>query len=169
MAAKSEFYPGVEEGVLIWKLAQPINKSLAQTGMSRADLIFLEVEHAGLSFQVHVFFNNNLVNARTSRVKSNGYAGSFSVFGHGGCAGAPGHCDPRLQTREKGDLRPELPLKPTTIVLPVTEALLHAINGDKQKLGSVTLVPIVCPPRKEDYKLSSEALVFEEISFRIYA
>src|SRR6185436_18305022 len=55
--------------------------------LSRADLVFYGVDHAGPSYEARVFINNPNADADTERVDEQGYAGSFSVFGHNGCFG----------------------------------------------------------------------------------
>src|SRR5579871_3303431 len=54
---------------------------------SRADLIFDGVDHSGASFEARVFLNNDKANEETPTLPENGYAGSFHIFGHGGCFG----------------------------------------------------------------------------------
>src|SRR5438477_12447518 len=75
------------------------------TDYSRADLIFEGVDHSGASFEARVFLNNESANDQTPATPENGYAGSFHIFGHGGCfgddithcqiRGAPRPYDPR--------------------------------------------------------------------------
>ena len=55
--------------------------------LSRADLVFYGVDHAGPSYEARVFINNPKADAETERVDEQGYAGSFAVFGHNGCFG----------------------------------------------------------------------------------
>jgi tyrosinase len=89
----------------------------------RADLIFYEVDHAGPSYLAHVFVARRRASARTARDARHGYAGAFSVFGHGGCFGEEGHCAIHGRTEDEFDLRVRHPLTPQTRALDVTEAL----------------------------------------------
>src|SRR5215213_2955245 len=75
----------------------------------RADLEIYGLEHGGASYEGRVFINNRNANQETPKTAENGYAGSFYVFGHGGCFGDPGHCDVSEHRREY-DLRLSHPL-----------------------------------------------------------
>ena len=106
----------------------------------RADLHFHGVDHSGATFEGRVFLNNPKADEDTATIPANGYAGSFYIFGHGGCYGDEGHCDVPTRTRPN-DLRRPHPLTPTEISLEITDALRDAI-----KKGSdlhVTVVPVV--------------------------
>src|ERR1051325_3295550 len=59
----------------------------------RADLIFHGLDHSGPSYEGRVFINNTRANSETPEDPKEGYAGSFFVFGHGGCLGNENHCD----------------------------------------------------------------------------
>ena len=64
-----------------------------ETAFTRADLVFTGVDHSSLSYEVRVFLNNTDVDDETPCIPEVGYAGSFSVFGHGNCFGDIGHCE----------------------------------------------------------------------------
>lgn len=106
----------------------------------RADLIFDGVDHSGVSFEGRVFLNNELANEDTPKSGDQGYAGSFHIFGHGGCFGDVGHCEvhgtPRLY-----DPRPAHQLSPARKVLIATAAVQRVLSQRKQM--TVTVVPIV--------------------------
>lgn len=106
----------------------------------RADLIFDGVDHSGATFEARVFVNNAAATAKTPTTAQNGYAGSFHIFGHGGCLGDVGHCDVRGIPRPY-DPRPAHPLTPARKVLIATEAIRKAVG--KGKPMTVTVVPIV--------------------------
>lgn len=106
----------------------------------RADLIFYEVDHAGPSYLAHVFVRSRRATARTVRDAAHGYAGTFSVFGHGGCVGEAGHCAIRNRTEDEFDRRLRHPLTPHTRVLEVTEALVPALLDAKVTEVVVTVV-----------------------------
>ena len=72
---------------------------------SRADLVFYDVDHSGASYEARVFINAPDADAGTPRDDPH-YAGSFCIFGHGGCFGDTGHCDVPSEPRDPFDLRP---------------------------------------------------------------
>ena len=59
----------------------------------RADLEFHGVDHSKASFEGRMFINNPDAGPDTP-TSHESYVGSFWVFGHGGCAGGEGHCEP---------------------------------------------------------------------------
>src|SRR5712692_3189416 len=78
---------------------------------SRADLEFIGVDHSGASYEARVYVNNPKADANTEATEANGYAGSYYIFGHGGCFGDIGHCAlPKQQ--DVFDRRPPHPLEP---------------------------------------------------------
>ena len=88
----------------------------------RADLAFHGVDHSQASFEGRLFINNESAGAGTAADDANGYAGSFWIFGHGGCAGAEGHCEPP-QERRAFDFRPPHQLIPVSKRVIVTGRL----------------------------------------------
>jgi hypothetical protein len=106
----------------------------------RADIIFEGVDHAGASFEARVFLNNPDANDKTPRRLESGYAGTFYIFGHGGCFGDVGHCEVH-GARRPYDPRPAHPLTPARKTLIATPALRRA--ADQGKEVTVTVVPIV--------------------------
>jgi len=132
--------------------------------VSRADLIFDGLDHSGPSFEARVFLNNDGANAETPTTAENGYAGSFHIFGHGGCYGDDiTHCQIR-GPRRPYDPRPGHPLTPARKVLIATDALRLA----RAKGGeiTVTIVPVVYDPSpKADY---SDVLKLDSISVESY-
>jgi tyrosinase len=107
---------------------------------SRADIEFHGVDHAGASYEGRVYLNNPDANADTG-YEDPSYAGSYHIFGHGGCLGDPGHCD--VEPRREYDPRPAHPLTRAKKVVIATDAVNRAVadGGDV----SVTVVPIVEP------------------------
>jgi hypothetical protein len=104
----------------------------------RADLVLYDVDHSGESFVAHIYLDNPDADHRTELAVASGYAGSFTIFGHGGCFGEEGHCDLDNEGRSVFDRRPPHPLTGQTISVTVTDAL-------KQIAGrsvTVTIVPI---------------------------
>jgi hypothetical protein len=107
---------------------------------ARADIEFHELDHSGASFEGRVFLNNSGADGDTEKTPANGYAGSFHVFGHGGCFGDEGHCD--VRPRRTYDPRPAHPLTPATKVVIATEAVRGAVGGGSEAM-TVTVVPVV--------------------------
>ena len=64
------------------------------------------IKHVGASYEGLLYINNPAATADTGKDAEAGYVGSFHVFGHGGCFGAPGHCDNREPERRRFDNRP---------------------------------------------------------------
>jgi hypothetical protein len=111
---------------------------------SRADLEFRGVDHSGLSFEARLFLDNPGADAKTARDESEGYAGSFHVFGHGGCFGELGHCDVRDEPRGVYDRRPPHPLTPQFKTVIVTDALRRVMQTSKRKRTfSITIVAAI--------------------------
>src|SRR5205814_345386 len=94
----------------------------------RADLIFGGLDHSGPSYEVRIFFNRPDATADTPRSAGEGYVGSFFMFGHGGCAGQPGHCEVP-ESRRPYDLRPAHQLTPATRWVIVTDALRAILDA----------------------------------------
>ncbi len=107
---------------------------------ARADLEFHGVDHSGTSFEARVFINNPKAAEGTPTTERNGYAGSFHIFGHGGCFGDLGHCEVRGLPRLY-DPRPAHPLTPARKVLIATEPIRRALRQGKSM--TVTVVPVV--------------------------
>src|SRR5450631_1436017 len=73
----------------------------------RADLEIHGLDHSKASFEGRIFLNNPGADVGTPPDLEHGYAGSFFVFGHGGCAGDVGHCEVPTEPQRPFDLRPE--------------------------------------------------------------
>jgi tyrosinase len=107
----------------------------------RADIEFHNVDHAGASYEGRVYLNTPDADADTPTTPDAGYAGSYHVFGHGGCLGDPGHCE--VKDRRQYDPRPAHPLTKAKKVVIATDAVERAIKGGGD--ATVTVVPIVEP------------------------
>jgi len=121
----------------------PVKVDFATPG-HRANRIDLELDglyHGEASFEGRVFLNNTRANAGTPRTMDKGYAGSFYVFGHGGCLGDPGHCEVRDHDREFHDYRSGHMLTPRKTRINVTTTL-QAIAREKTEV-TVTIVPVI--------------------------
>jgi hypothetical protein len=107
---------------------------------TRADLVFYGVEHRGPSFEARVFLNASDAKVDTGLDLESGYAGSFIVFGHGGCYGDSGHCEVPPEPRDPFDKRPPHGMSPLTKLVEITDALKHA-RSSGNTVG-VTVVPV---------------------------
>lgn len=107
---------------------------------ARADIVFEDVDHSGASFEARVFLNNPDANENTEKALESGYAGSFHIFGHGGCFGDDeNHCE--VRTRRPYDPRPAHPLTPARKVVIATDAVRRALEQDDT--ATITVVPIL--------------------------
>jgi len=105
-----------------------------------ADLEILGIDHSQASYEGRVFFNNPKADASTPKTLAHGYAGSFYIFGHGGCFGDVGHCEIN-ERLDAYDLRAANPLRPTLARVPVTAALKQFAKSHAEI--SITVVPVV--------------------------
>ena len=110
----------------------------------RADLKFFGVDHSGPSYEARIFFDRPDATEATAKDASLGYAGSFHIFGHGGCFGDEGHCDPPPAPVSAFDLRLPHQLTPATKSVIVTKAV-QRLTGNRPASGTftVTVVPVV--------------------------
>jgi hypothetical protein len=116
--------------------------------VTRADLVFYEVDHAGPSYVGHVFLDRPEASAATARDAEHGYAGSFAVFGHGGCYGSEGHCATDARTTDAFDRRLRHPLTPYVKTVTVTDALAPALLD--RRCTSITVTVVVEPADAAD-------------------
>jgi hypothetical protein len=114
----------------------------AVPGFTRADLTFYGLDHSGVSYEARVFLDTPDADADTP-LAGLGYAGSFFVFGHGGCFGEEGHCAVRGPVTAF-DRRLPHQLVPATRVLICTEAIQALIAAGHPSV-QVTVVPVVRP------------------------
>jgi len=130
--------------------------------ITRADLIFYGVDHSGPSYEARIFFDNPRADAETPRDADVGYAGSFAVFGHGGCYGDEGHCAPEDRFMDEFDRRPPHPLTKYIRTVRVTEAL-------KRTTGDQVTVQLVAVPREtKDSPASGDIAPVEMIRLVAY-
>lgn len=106
----------------------------------RADLEFHNVDHAGASYEGRVYLNNPEAD-ETTGYDDPSYAGSFHVFGHGGCLGDPGHCE--VKPRRNYDPRPSPPLTPAKKVVIATKEIKRAAEQSNDL--AITVVPSIEP------------------------
>ena len=137
----------------------------------RADLQFYGVDHSGLSYEARVFLNRPDANANTplETADDGGYAGSFHIFGHGGCFGDIGHCDIPRGPRHPNDKRLPHPLTPHTKTVIATEALRRLRDHSDASDFTVTVVAEIYDlgdlPLGRDL---AEPLLFDSISLVTY-
>jgi hypothetical protein len=135
----------------------------------RADLEIHGLDHSKASYEGRIFLNTPDADAATPADEEHGYAGSFFVFGHGGCAGDEGHCDVPEETERPFDLRSEHQLTPMTKRITISEQLRRTLSGAKGDL-SVTVVPVIEPEDAGDYPeaLMANLLHFERVALLTY-
>jgi hypothetical protein len=133
-----------------------------------ADLELHGIDHSGLSFQGRVFLNNPRATEKTRLEASAGYAGTFHIFGHGGCFGDVGHCDVPTGPVDPFDYRLPHPLTPATRSLEVTEALKTLRDTSDAERVTVTIVAIPYEPPRKLGRGAELKLELESISLSTY-
>lgn len=129
----------------------------------RADLEFYGIDHSGSSFEARVFLNNPAADEETPRDEASGYAGSFWIFGHGGCFGDTGHCHVPVSPRDPFDRRGPHQLTPHDRGVIVTEALRKILDrrgetGETELTATVVPVASRSPVNAEEGLFSFERL-----------
>ena len=118
-------------------VSPPIDLPIDTEDTYRADLVFYDVDHSGASYEARIFLNVPDADAGTPRDHPN-YAGSFHIFGHGGCFGDVGHCDVPTE-RDPFDLRPPHQLVPASKTVVITDAFKRIV-GPHDETMTVTVV-----------------------------
>lgn len=138
----------------------------------RADLVFTGVRHDADTYEVRVFLDNPEATLDTPCTPDAGFAGAFTVLGHGGCFGAEGHCRtdlrpadpiPALTGTQRGD-----PLARQWKFITITRPLRRAIEQRGEGLIRVILVPVVPGDAPEDDRVSAEAFGFDRMRLEIH-
>jgi hypothetical protein len=129
--------------------SKPLDVPADREEITRADLIFYGVDHSGPSYEARIFLDSPRADADSPRDTEQGYAGSFAVFGHGGCYGDEGHCAPEGRFTDEFDRRPPHPLTKYIRTVSVTEAL-------KRTTGDQVSVQLVAVPRETKDSPASE-------------
>jgi tyrosinase len=89
-----------------------------------------------------VFLNAPEAKLGTALDVETGYAGSFVIFGHGGCYGSAGHCQVPTDPRDPFDKRPPHAMTPLTKLVEITEALKHPrCTGETLAVSVVPVIP----------------------------
>jgi tyrosinase len=136
--------------------------TVASGDYARADLIFDGVDHSLASYEGRVYINAPDVDLNTGRDHPS-YAGSFHIFGHGGCFGDAGHCDVPSGPRDPFDLRGPHQLTPATKAVIVTDALKRVVAESADK-GSITVTVVAVAPGHS----SNEYLRFDQLRLVTY-
>jgi hypothetical protein len=139
----------------------PIPELHREFEISRADLVFVDVDHSGPSWEGRVFLNAPRANFNTPREPAAGYAGSFFVFGHGACYGEKDHCDPAGRYVDAFDIRLPHPIRPITRTVIITNAL-KAVDTDD------LVVTLVAAEHKGRRAAPSDALQLGEVRLLVY-
>jgi tyrosinase len=126
-------------------VSPPIDIGHLAQNFKRADIEFGDVDHSGASYEGRVFLNNPKANEATPLTEASGYAGTFHIFGHGGCFGDEGHC--HMRQPRAYDPRPGNPLTPARKVVIATEAIRRARKAGPQL--TVTVVPVITGATKK--------------------
>jgi hypothetical protein len=119
----------------------PLAPAAITRDFTRADLVFYGVEHKGPSYEALVFLNAPDANLATALDVETGFAGSFVIFGHGGCYGDTGHCPVPVGAPDPFDSRPQHGLAPQTKMVDVTEAIRHPRCAGE--VITITVLPIL--------------------------
>lgn len=119
----------------------PIDFAGPDHRFNRIDLEIDGIFHGEASYEGRIFFNHANADRNTPRTAENGYAGSFYIFGHGGCLGDAGHCEVNEDSREPYDFRPPHPLTPAVKQVTVTQPLQEIAKTSKEVV--ITIVPVV--------------------------
>jgi hypothetical protein len=129
--------------------------------ITRADLVFYDVDPKGPSYQARIYLNAPDADHATPREAERGFAGWFTIFGHGGCFGDderhcehPEHVDPF-------DFRPPRGIPPQTKTVTITDSL-ERLTGDT---FTVTVVPVIAT---EDGPQATDTLEFGRLRLLTY-
>ncbi|WP_036339186.1 hypothetical protein [Modestobacter caceresii] len=162
MATLDQARAGRDDETRVIDLVFPVDVPPAP--FSRADLVVTGVDHSSTSYEVRLFLNDPDATATTPRTAERGYAGRYTVFGHGGCYGGEGHCDAPAPGE---DLRLAPPLTSFDTYVTITDALQRLLAaGDA--LRTITLVPVSLPPRRADRRPAPELLHLDDVTLQTY-
>lgn len=141
----------------------PLSDAVRAGEFSAADLIFYDVDHSGPSFEARVFLNVPEAGLETPLELEAGFAGSFVVFGHGGCFGDEGHCHVPERYKDPFDSRPLHPLTKQTKMVDVGAALARVAPGAEQL--TVTALAVVAGEERAEL---ADLLFFSSMRFVAY-
>jgi hypothetical protein len=129
-------------------VSPPVELPDPEVSFARADLVFYGIDHSGSSFEAQISLGDEP-------------AGSFFIFGHGGCFGDIGHCDIPQQV-DRFDLRPPHQLLPATRVVTVTEQIRRLVAAGTRTVPA-TIVAVTPGNR------SNKVLEFDTVRLLSYA
>jgi tyrosinase len=132
---------------------------------SRADVEIHDVDHSGVSYEGRVFLNNPDANQRTPKDEKSNYAGSYHIFGHGGCFGDIGHCDYKPERRAY-DTRLNSDIRPQYKRIIVTN-LLKKLGKNTNKF-TITIVPVLYARSEKESIPKKDIIKFDKIGFITY-
>jgi hypothetical protein len=138
----------------------PLELPSAEDDFVRADLVFYGLDHSGHSYEGRVFLDAPDLDQGAGRDHP-AYAGSFYVFGHGGCFGGVGHCDVPSRS-DPFDLRPPHQLEPAVRILTASERVRELVAGG----AATTTVTVVAHTPRD---LPDDVLSFTTIRLLTYA
>ena len=139
---------------------EPIELPPRDRPFARADLIFYGLDHSGPSFEALVFVDQRGV-GKDADSTHRAYAGTFYIFGHGGCFGEVGHCDIPSDP-DPFDLRPSHQLEPATRIVTVTDAVRSLLEREVDA-AKVTVVA------RSEGRASNDVLSFDQVRLATYA
>jgi hypothetical protein len=137
-----------------------------QPEFARADLTFYGLDHSGPSYEVRIFANHPDAGPDTPLTADAGFAGKFSVFGHGGCFGDEGHCEVRPPV-SVFDRRQPHALVPAVRTLTVTDAVRDLIQQDLRTV-TITAIPVVRPSPLATAEQAADVLVIDQVALHTY-
>jgi hypothetical protein len=119
----------------------PLSSAIRAGEFDSAQLVFYDVDHSGRSFEAAVFLATEGANAETPLDPEHGFAGSFVIFGHGGCVGDVGHCEVPTEPKDAFDSRPPHALTPQTKTVDIGEALRRVHDAEHLQVSVLAIVP----------------------------
>ncbi len=131
--------------------------------ITRADLIFYGVDHSRESYEARVYIGNRRASVDTGLDPEKGYAGSYTIFGHGGCFGEEGHCDPERRYTDDFDVRSPHPARPQTKIVVITDALKRMLPADEVE---ITVVAVDSTGKESK---PSDVMEFQEVRLLVYS
>jgi tyrosinase len=136
-AASSE---GVSQGLESGAIVTALSLHQVDPEFNRAEVRFEGLTPPEKTFELRVFVNEPKANAGTPTYENPHYLGSQHFFGHGGCFGAPGHCEPL--DRDIFDLRPPHHYAPVNVRLNVSKRLRPLLRQKNLRDVPITLVAV---------------------------
>ena len=131
----------------------------------RADIEIHGIDHSGQSYEGRVFLNNPNANQKTPKDENSNYAGSYYIFGHGGCYGDVGHCD-YVPGARKYDLRQNTDIRPQYKRIIATD-LIKKLSKKTNSIV-ITIVPVLYAKSEEESVPKRDIIKFDKIGIITY-